>query len=382
MLKLRVLVASCAILGFAADAFGQCVNQCATLVVGNQNGIRMHRGLGVTATDFPNIATGNVAGDALWKVYPCFVFSNGAGSMTLTGVEVPLIAGNYLAPGTTNIPDFELRPAILGGGGCLEPDFGAAAIATFVVGNINLPNGNAFVINVSLAATPVPNGDVAMVYLATAGETAAMNNHARAYRTTAEVNPTLCGFSGSATAPGPVVANLAPTDEVRFELAFLEPALQALGTDAAAQRTGTGAYFPVAGTSVGWRCESFDGWNKGQQGLLVLSTSGGVCPGACTLPDPFGGAACASLVFDGMTVAGLQIPGVLGPFLLTPATPLCGAAGFAPFADGTRDTPAYPVPAGLSGFTLYSAFASLCLTPAPGASIVTEFSNTVRMSFQ
>ncbi|MGH7149932.1 MAG: hypothetical protein ACREIU_04510, partial [Planctomycetota bacterium] len=288
MNRLSTLGAVVAILGLTTASFGQCVDQCATLVPGNQNGIRMHRGLGVTATDFPNIAAGNVAGDALWKVYPCSVLSNAAGSMTLTGVEVGLIAGNFLAPGTTNIPDVEFRPAIPGGGSCLEPDFSAAAIATFVIGNISLPSGGAFNINVTLAPTPIANGDVAIVSLATAGETSAMNNHARTFRTTAEVNPTACGLSGSFAAVPPTMTNLPSTNEIRFELAFLEPALQALGTDAAAQRTGTGAYFPVAGTSVGWRCESFDGWNKGQMALLLLSATGSVCPGACALADPFG----------------------------------------------------------------------------------------------
>ncbi|MCI0587104.1 MAG: hypothetical protein L0323_09725 [Planctomycetes bacterium] len=379
-----ILGPAVAVLGLAAAASGQCVDQCGTLVPGNQNGIRMHRGLGVTATDFPNIATGNLAGDNLWKVYPCSVLSNATGTMALTGIEVPLIAGNFLAPGTTNIPDFEFRPAIPGAGGCLEPDFGAAAIASFTIGNTNLPSGGAFNINIGLpaAGTAIPNGDVAIVYLATAGESTLTNNHARAFRTTAEVNPTLCGFSGSFAPAGPTMVHLAVTDEVRFEMAFLEPVLQALGTDAAVQRTGTGAYFPVAGTSVGWRCESFDGWNKGHMGLLLLSSTGGVCPGSCSLTDAFGGTECLSIVADPFTIPALRMPGAFGPFVLTPATPLCGAAGFSPFADGTRDTPAFLVPTGMTGFTLYGAMASFCLTPTPGSSPVVAASNTIRMNFQ
>jgi hypothetical protein len=380
MKSLSTLRTAVAVLGLTAAASGQCVDQCGTLVPGNQNGIRMHRGAGTTAIDFPNIATGNLAGDTLWKVYPCWVLSNAAGTMTLTGCEVPLIAGNFLAPGTTNIPDVEVRPAIPGAGGCLEPDFGAAAIATFAIGNINLPSGGAFNVNITLTATPIPNGDVAMVYLATAGETSAMNNHARTFRTTLELNPTLCGFSGSSTAL-PSVTHLAVTDEIRFEMAFLEPVVQALGTDVGLQRTGTAAYFPAAGTSLNWRCESFDGWNKGHMALLLLSATGGVCPGACSLTDAFGGPECLSIVADPFTLPALRMPGAFGAFVLTPATPLCGAAGFSPFADGTRDTPPVLVPGGLAGFTIYSAMASFCLTPTPGSSPVVATSNTIRMSF-
>ena len=106
-------------------------------------------------------------------------------------------------------------------------------------------------------------------------------------------------------------------------------------------------------------------------------------PRACSLPDPCNGSACASIVPDALTPGALLIPGIFGPFLLTPATPLCGAAGFSPFADGTRDTPAYgPIPLGLSGYAVYGAVASLCLTPAAGASPLTAVSNTIRMIFQ
>jgi len=379
----RGLGAAGAVFGLATLAGAQCVDMCTVTAFGNQNGIRMHRGLGVTSTDFPNLATGNVMGDALWKVYPCSVLSNAAGTMTLTGVELPLQAGAFTT-GVVNIPDFEIRRAVVGMSGCLEPDFAAMPIATFTLGTIALPSAGAFRINVSLGGTgtPIPNGDVAIVYLATPGETSATPDHARAYRTTAETNPTLCGYSGSFDAMTATVTPFPPTDEVRFELAFLEPVIQAFGGEAvlpATQRTGTGGYFPTAGSTVGWRIESFDAWNKGQLGLVVLSATGGVCPGACTLPDPFGGPACASLTFDFMTTIGLSLPGIFGPFTLTDTAAGCPAG--APFMDGTKDTPGYPVPPGVAGFTLYGAGATLCLTPAPGASPVVEMTNTIEMVF-
>ena len=159
--SLRVLaLASAAGALLPSSALGQlCPIPCngAQVVCHHQNGVRNHRGSTTIPIGGPNAATGNVPGDAFWKIWGCENgMSRGSAIHTFTSWEIGLAS---LAPGpaTFDIPDLQLRSVTLSGStsGVKEPDLSSPATFAATVGSIAVPASGGFRINVSLAAPAV-----------------------------------------------------------------------------------------------------------------------------------------------------------------------------------------------------------------------------------
>ncbi len=381
------------------------------IVCHHQNGIRNNTRVTASTVPLPgpNAATGNVAGDAEWKIWAVENgMTRGNGVSTLTNWEVGATNGG-VATGIFDIPDVALRPVVVAGG-LKEPDMTAVPIASFVVGTIALPTGT-FRINVSLSTPTValpavcpttatlptlPNANVALLYLYAPGEILGVTpGYWQNLVTTTEVNtvsnpsipPTGTGnsYSGTFDATPGVVTHYPITQELFGELGFFEPTLEAYRqtTGFSSPTSGAGARELAAGDTLVLRVED---WQAGVDAIagqdhitafLISDASAGspvgqappgggpgFFPGSALLPGSAGVAPLyltpllsgQLLVFSARSGAGLQCP-IVGDVACSATTGLPSV-----FTDLQAGTPPIPIPAGLAGLTLYVAAFSVNLT--------------------
>ncbi|MGH7151609.1 MAG: hypothetical protein ACREIU_12965 [Planctomycetota bacterium] len=398
------------------------------IVCHHQNGIRNHAALAnVTASTVPqpgpNAATGNVAGDAEWKIWAVENgMTRGSGISSLASWEVGAINAGP-GPGIFNIPDFELRPVVVAGG-LKEPDMVGSPTTSLAVGTISLPTGS-FRINVSigtptvaapgLCPSPAPlpalsNADVAMLFLYPPGEVLGAPTYYRNLVTTTEVNtisnpsipPTGAGnsYSGTFDASPGVVTHYPITQELFAELGFFEPTLEVYRQTAgfASPTRSSGARELAAGDTLLLRVED---WEAGAAAIagqdhvsafLISDASAGspvgqappgggpgFFPGSALLPGSAGVAPLyltpllsgQLLVFSARMGVGLQCH-VVGDIACSPAT-----GNPSVFTDLQATTPPILVPPGLTGLTLYAAAFSVNLTTLT----IPEGTNVVELVF-
>ncbi|HET6204261.1 MAG TPA: hypothetical protein VFI25_15825 [Planctomycetota bacterium] len=393
------------------------------VVCHHQNGIRNLVGIPATGSLIagPNAATGNVPGDAEWKIWAVENgMTRGSGVHRVTNWEIG--AGNSgPATASVDIPNMELRPVVLGAG-VKEPDMAAAPIDSFVVGSISLPTGF-FRINVSLlqgVAAPalclpptglptLSNADVAMLFLYTPGQVIGMPAYYQNLVTTTEVNtvsnpsvpPTGTGnsYSGTFDAALNQVTHYPINQELFAEMGFFEPTLEAYRqtTGFPAPTRGSGARELAPGDTVLLRVED---WQAGTDAIagqdrlsafLISDNSAGspvgqappgggpgFFPGSALLPGSTGIVPLyvtpllsgQLLVFTGRMGVGLSCP-IVGDVA-------CTAAGVpSVFTDLQASTPAILVPPGLTGVTLYVAAFNVNLTTLT----IPEGTNVVELLF-
>ncbi|HET6201864.1 MAG TPA: hypothetical protein VFI25_03565 [Planctomycetota bacterium] len=395
------------------------------IVCQHQNGIRNHRGGPATALSGPNGATGNVLGDAEWKIWGTENgMTRGSGLSTFTNWE---IGASSPGPGTQSfdIPDLELRPVVLVGG-VKEPDMTAVAIDTELVGNIALPTGG-FRINVTIlgptvaapascvgnAGLPVlSNSDVAMLFLLTPGEVTTQTNYYLNFRLNTEINtisnpssPTTgVGNSYSGTVDGLLgaVTHYAINQELYGEMGFFDPTLESyrLTTGFTAPTRGAGARELASGDSFFLRSED---WQAGASAMLgppgqdrlaavVLSDNTAGSPLGLAPPGNPPGFLAGSLFLAGSTgVLGLYPTGTTIAFLTFSATigaglnchivgdVACAASGVpSVFTDMQATTATLgPIPPGLTGAVFYAAAFYINLSTFT----LDDGSNTVELLF-
>ncbi|HET6201863.1 MAG TPA: hypothetical protein VFI25_03560 [Planctomycetota bacterium] len=369
------------------------------IVCQHQNGIRNHRGGPATALAGPNGATGNVLGDAEWKIWGVENgMTRGSGAATFTNWE---IGASSPGPGTQSfdIPDLELRPVVLVGG-VKEPDMTAVPLDTELVGNIALPTGG-FRINVTILGPTVAapascvgnaglsvlsNADVAMLFLYTPGEVTTQTDYYLNFRLNTEVNtvsnpsvPTTGvgnSYSGTVDALLGVVTHYAINEELYGEMGLYEPTLESyrLTTGFAAPTRGSGARELAAGDLFFLVSEDWEAGNAAINGedrlaavMISDSTAGsplGLAPpgnppfflaGSLFLPGSTG---VLGLYPTATTVAFLNFSATLGAGLNCHVVVggACTAAGIpSVFTDLQAMTAVIAVPPGLTGAVLYAA---------------------------
>jgi hypothetical protein len=223
---------------------------------------------------FPTFLAGgqtgiNVAGDLCWKIFSASSLANAAGSETLTGFSTTLVVHNWTG-GPLDLPDVVLRRILRWQGACLRPDLNSPAHASFALGNIVLPSGGAHEVEVFLPPTAyvsVPNGDLAVCVMAPPGQNSTWNDVARGvvltYEGTATVVPgcrnQMSGLIGKWSQGLGGVYLSYPDWELRLELSFLEPTVQAEIRSSRAVDRGYGAtYFSVDDGSrqLAWHVEA------------------------------------------------------------------------------------------------------------------------------
>jgi hypothetical protein len=400
------------------------------IVCHHQNGIRNNRGAPATPVLGPNAATGNLLGDALWKIWGV---ENGMtrGTVPATFTSWEIGADNTTAGGqggtgtlTFDIPDLELRPVTLAGSspGVREPDMTAAAIYAAAVGTIALPVGG-FRINVSIltptvavpascpATTALPtlsNADVAMLFLLTPGEVAGAANYYENLQTTTEVNtisnpsvppgPAGNSYSGSIDGLLAAVAHMAINQELFAEMAFYEPTLEVYRQTAgfAAPTRGSGAREMAAGDSLFLVSEDWEAGARaiaGQDRLAAVVLSDNSLGSPLGLPPPgnppgflagslflSGSAGMLALYPTATTVALLPFSATLGAGLNchVPMPGACGATGLpSVFSEMQATTATVLIPPGMSGQVLYGAAFYLNLSTMT----IDDGSNTVELLF-
>jgi hypothetical protein len=378
------------------------------IVCHHQNGIRNHRGGPAVSVLGPNAATGNVTGDALWKIWGVENgMTRGSGVHTFSNWEIGAdntAAGGQGGTGTLvfAIPNLELRPVTLAGStpGVKEPDMTAPAIYGAVVGSIALPVGG-FRINVSIltptvavpascpTTTGLPtlsNADVAMLFLLTPGEVAGLANYYENIQTTTEVNtisnPSVPfggignSYSGSFDALLGAVTHMAINEELYAEMGFLEPTLESYRQTVgfAAPTRGSGARVLIPGDSFFLRSEDWEAGARAMAGqdrlaVVVISDSTAGSPLGLAPPGPPPGFLAGSVLLPNSAgVLGLfPTPTTLAllPFSATlGAGSNCHVSGDAPctalglpsvYTDMQATTPTILIPVGLVGQALYAA---------------------------
>ncbi len=412
----------------STSALGQlCSIPCngTQVVCHHQNGIRNHRGGPTVPLEGPNAATGNVAGDAHWKIWGCENgMTRGSAISTFTGWEIGL-ANVGTGTATFDIPDLALR-LITGAGstaGVRETDMTGAPIYSAAVGSISMPTGG-FRINVSIQ-TPVvalpancppttglptlSNSDVAMLFRLTPGE---VNNQATYYRnlgldtevnTVSNPSPLAPGagnsYSGRFDASLNLVTHFAIQEELFAEMAFFEPTLEVYRntTGFAAPTRGSGARELAAGDSFFFRTEDWEAGLaaiNGQDRLAVVmisdDTAGSplcigppcvvcfVMVGSLFLP---GSAGVLWMYPTAMTIGFLNYSAALGAGMNchftgdVPCSP--NPPDFSVMVDLQATTPAIPVPPGMSGLVLYAASFAFNFTTLT----LDDGSNTVELLF-
>lgn len=336
---------------------------------GNQNGMHFFNSTpSVAFLDFPNFAAGNTAGDCLWKILSGSGMKRGTGSTTATGTVFPAFAANFIGTSPLNIPDIQYRTTTLSGS-CVVPDFSAAPIATLGVGSITLPSAGPWVINITHNTAPVtlPDGDTAICYLATAGETSATANACRGFITVGGSSPASVGGctvakSGVFNALTATTATLPPNAELWLETGMLEPTVQPVKNGATSLDMGYGAYdFIVnpAGTStLGWRVEALQ--HVGKVAVPLVSFTG-----RSTL-----------LSLDGQ-VAWLDLDIFSDALIAFGAVGTVNVVGTGPSQDGVFSTFNFPIPVDATGATIHVTF---WFVDVPNATIV-GVTNTATTNF-
>ncbi len=390
------------------------------VVCHHQNGIRNHRAAPAVPIEGPNAATGNVLGDAEWKIWGVENgMTRGSGIHTFTNWEIGASNGGTGSV-TFEIPDLELRPVAVVGG-VREPDLSGAPLASMATGTIALPMGG-FRINLTmLAQTVAPpasclpttglpvlsNADVAMLFLYTPGEVSSSASYYRNFRTSTEVNtvsnpsipPTGAGhsYSGTIDATPGTVTHYAINQELYGEMGFYEPTLEAyrLTTGFATPTRGSGARELAAGDLLMLRVED---WQAGIDAIAGQDRLSGVLVSDASAGSPVGQAPPGG--GPGFFPGSALLPGSAGiaPLYLTPLLAgqllvytarmgvglnchfvgdvACNAATGNPsaFTDLWATTPPMFIPPGLTGLTFYAAAFSVNLTTLtiPEASNVVE----------
>jgi hypothetical protein len=408
-----LLAPTVAVLALSSSATAQlCAVPCngTQIVCHHQNGLRNHRGdppALASLLEGPNGLTGNVLGDAEWKIWAVENgMTRGSGISTVTNWEVGAI-NSGVGPAVFDIPDMALRSVVLAGG-VKEPDMAAATIASFGVGTISLPTGS-FRINVSLATptvatpgscpatTPLPvlsNADVAMLFLYPPGELTSSPSYYRILVTSGEVNtvsnpsvpPSGTGnsYSGTLDATPGVVTHYPITQELFAELGFFEPTLEVYRqtTGFATPTRGSGARELAAGDTLLLRVED---WGAGADAIagqdrlsafLISDASAGspvgqappgggpgFFPGSALLP---GSAGVAPLYLTPLLAGQLLVYSArmgVGLTCHVVDNAACGASGLPSVFTNLQGTAApILIPAGLTGLTLYTAAFSVNLT--------------------
>ncbi|HET6204262.1 MAG TPA: hypothetical protein VFI25_15830 [Planctomycetota bacterium] len=409
------------VIGLSSIALAQ---PCPVPCLGNQvlcqhqNGIRNHRGGPATAIAGPNAGTGNILGDAEWKIWACENgMTRGSGLATFTSWEIG--ASNTTAGiQSFDIPDLELRPVVLVGG-VKEPDLTAPPIDNEVVGTIALPVGG-FMINVTIlgptvaapaacvgnAGLPVlSNADVAMLFLYTPGEVATQLNYYWNFQLTTEVStisnptvppgPTGNSYSGTVDALLGVVTHYAIGQELYGKMGFFEPTLEVLRqtTGFAAPTMGSGARELAPGDLVVLRSRDWGAGVaavNGQDRMAAFLFSDNSAGSPLCFPGPSPAFLAGSLLLPGSTgsVAIFPTPLTVGllSYSATPGQgmlchdlmPPCAGPGIpSVFSEMIADTAPALVPPGLTGSVLYAAAFYVNITTLT----IEDGSNTVELVF-
>jgi hypothetical protein len=347
--------------GLATGAFAQAA--------GNQNGMHFYNSTAsVSFLDFPNFTAGNVAGDCLWKINAASGMKRGTGSTTATGTVFPAFAANFVTGTPLNIPDIQYRATTLAGS-CVVPDFAAPAIATLGVGNITLPSAGPWVINISHNLSPItlPDGDTAICYLATAGETSLTPNACRGFVTTGGTSPASVGGctnakSGGFDAATTTLGTLPPNIELWLETGMLEPTVQPVKNGATSLDMGYGAYDfvvnPTGTDTLGWRVEALQ--NAGQFAIPLVSFTG----------------RSNLLSLDGQ-LAYLDLDPLSDALIAFGAVGNVALVGTGPSQDGVYSTANFPIPVDATGSSIHVVYFFFDL----GTATITGVTNTATTSF-
>ncbi|MGH7149687.1 MAG: hypothetical protein ACREIU_03255, partial [Planctomycetota bacterium] len=388
------------------------------------NGIRNHRAAPATPLDGPNATTGNVPGDAEWKIWGVENgMTRGSGIHSFTNWEIGAV--NSLpgqVAGTFEIPDMELRPVVVVGG-VKEPDLSGPPVAAMSVGTIALPVGG-FRINLTIlpqtvappadctGTTGLPiltNADLAMLFLYTPGEVNTSLTYYRNFRLTTEVNtvsnpsnpPTGGGnsYSGTFDATAGTVTHYALAQELYAEAGFYEPTLEAYRqtTGFVTPTRGSGARELAAGDTLMLRVED---WQAGIDAIagqdrlsaFLISDASAGSPVGQTPPGGGPGFFPGSALLPGSPgVAPLYPTPLLSGQLLVysarmgvgltchfPGDVACIGPGIpSVFTDLQASAQPVFIPPGLSGMTLYTAAFSVNLTTLT----IADASNLVELVF-
>ena len=327
-------------------------------VPGNQNGKSLyHQTSPRTLFSFPNyFGAGNAAGDLIWKILPITSMKRASGSEEVSGLVVPVFTQNFTG-GPLDVPDVEFRGTQRTSSGCTVPDVISPAYGRVQIGSLMLPAAGAYSISMTLSNTvTVPNGDLAVCYLAPEGESARTPDSARAF-VAHGTRPDLGSCTGLSGLPGGLTGKydarngltqvFAPADELALEVAFVEPTVQPVRNRRTENDLGQGAYEFAVGNgdnTLGWHVEAHQ--HIGQFVLPVFSFSGangtisffGV--DACLTLDPF---------FD-LLIVMLQVG------------PVVSDGGAGEQEDGVFDTFDFPIPTSVAGNSGSVAFFFLDLT--------------------
>lgn len=399
-----------------------------TVLCDHHNFLHNAGGATLALTQGPNASTGNLPGDAEWRIFDCeHATTRASGFSTITGFQLRAMnqTSNNPAFGTAlfQLPEIEIRGVTTNGTGQRIPDLGSPPSFSPVLGPINLSPG---MWNVSIVLAPylsstspwgppgcgpspglpvVPAQDFAVVLLYPPGEVfppplysvyfvneISTSEANFALNTSAGGSPN--SYSGQIDAyfSPPMIAVRPPNEELRVSVAFYEPVLEAL-------KSGPG--FPLTPGSGARNLLPFENlvlWSSdwaageraflGQDRLAVFifgdSTVGSpLCPGGALFPAGGflpGSPGAVSLHPTPLTFAALPWSLSFGQGMLCHLwSGGCNPSGTPALWSAMRaETAPIAVPPGIpAGTTAYSAAFYLNLTTL----VVEDGSNTVELVF-